>query len=114
LLSATGYQNHRRPAGYLAKYRITYFIVGAAHPHVKRHEANPTGCRCNGWLKKGVLVTYLLQPICQFEELVEFIGAPDIYITPYLNPAQIVSGTLAYTLGAESVIDPVVCRRDAG
>jgi len=34
------------------------------------------------------------------EELVEFIGAADIYITPYLNEAQITSGTLAYTLGA--------------
>ena len=31
----------------------------------------------------------------------DFIGASDIYITPYLNPAQIVSGTLAYTIGAE-------------
>ena len=34
------------------------------------------------------------------EELVQFIGAADIYITPYLNEAQITSGTLAYTLGA--------------
>jgi hypothetical protein len=33
------------------------------------------------------------------EELVQFIGAADIYITPYLNAAQITSGTLAYTLG---------------
>ena len=38
------------------------------------------------------------------EELVEFIGAADIYITPYQNPAQIVSGTLAYTLGAGKAI----------
>ncbi len=38
------------------------------------------------------------------EELVEFIGAADIYITPYLNAAQIVSGTLAYTLGAGKAV----------
>jgi hypothetical protein len=38
------------------------------------------------------------------EELVEFIGAADIYITPYLNPAQIVSGTLAYTVGAGKAV----------
>src|SRR4029453_13023246 len=37
-------------------------------------------------------------------ELVEFIGAADIYITPYQNPAQIVSGTLAYTLGAGKAV----------
>jgi len=34
------------------------------------------------------------------EELVEFIGAADVYITPYLGREQSVSGTLAYTVGA--------------
>jgi hypothetical protein len=38
------------------------------------------------------------------DELVEFIGAADIYITPYLNPSQIVSGTLAYTVGAGKAV----------
>ncbi len=38
------------------------------------------------------------------EELNEFIGAADIYITPYLDPAQIISGTLAYTLGAGKAV----------
>jgi hypothetical protein len=38
------------------------------------------------------------------EELVEFIGAADIYITPYLTEAQIVSGTLAYALGAGKAV----------
>jgi hypothetical protein len=33
------------------------------------------------------------------EDLLEFIGAADIYVTPYLNEAQIISGTLAYALG---------------
>ena len=33
------------------------------------------------------------------EELPAFIGAADIYITPYLNEAQIISGTLAYAMG---------------
>jgi len=35
------------------------------------------------------------------EELVEFISAADIYITPYLKEEQITSGTLAYTLAQE-------------
>jgi hypothetical protein len=38
------------------------------------------------------------------EELTHFLGAADIYITPYLNPAQIVSGTLAYAVGAGKAV----------
>jgi glycosyltransferase involved in cell wall biosynthesis len=36
--------------------------------------------------------------------LKEFIGAADLYITPYLNEAQITSGTLAYTFGAGKAV----------
>ena len=38
------------------------------------------------------------------ENLKEFIGAADLYITPYLNEAQITSGTLAYTFGAGKAV----------
>src|SRR3979411_3319046 len=38
------------------------------------------------------------------ENLKEFIGAADLYITPYLNEAQITSGTLAYTFGAAKAV----------
>jgi hypothetical protein len=38
------------------------------------------------------------------EELVQFISAADIYITPYLDAAQITSGTLAYTIGAGKAV----------
>ena len=38
------------------------------------------------------------------DEMVEFIGAADIYITPYRHEAQVVSGTLAYALGAGKAI----------
>ena len=38
------------------------------------------------------------------EELKEFIGAADIYITPYLNESQITSGTLAYAFGAGKAV----------
>jgi hypothetical protein len=38
------------------------------------------------------------------DELIQFISATDIYITPYLDAAQITSGTLAYTVGAGKAV----------
>ncbi len=38
------------------------------------------------------------------DDLKEFIGATDIYLTPYLNEAQITSGTLAYVFGAGKAV----------
>jgi glycosyltransferase involved in cell wall biosynthesis len=40
----------------------------------------------------------------EFDELVGYLEATDIYLTPYLNPTQIVSGTLAYAVGCGKAI----------
>ena len=91
----------------LAKHpNVVYFIVGATHPHVKRHDGESYRLSLQ-WLAQekrveGHVIFY--NRFVSLEELVEFIGAADIYITPYLNPAQIVSGTLAYTLGAGKAV----------
>ena len=91
----------------LAKHpNVVYFIVGATHPHVKRHDGESYRLSLQ-WLAQekrvgGHVIFY--NRFVSLEELVEFIGVADIYITPYLNPAQIVSGTLAYTLGAGKAI----------
>ena len=91
----------------LAKHpNVVYFIVGATHPHVLRHEGESYRLSLQ-WLaqEKGVegqVIFY--NRFVSLEELIEFIGAADIYITPYLNPAQTVSGTLAYTVGAGKAV----------
>jgi glycosyltransferase involved in cell wall biosynthesis len=91
----------------LAKHpNVVYFIVGATHPQVKQREGETYRLSLQ-WLaqEKGVegqVIFY--NQFVTVDELVEFIGAADIYITPYQNPAQIVSGTLAYTLGAGKAI----------
>lgn len=39
-----------------------------------------------------------------FDELIAYLLATDVYMTPYLNQDQVVSGTLAYALGAGKAI----------
>jgi glycosyltransferase involved in cell wall biosynthesis len=85
---------------------VVYFIVGATHPHVKQHDGESYRLSLQRLAQaKGVAGQVIFyNQFVTLEELVEFIGAADIYITPYQNPAQIVSGTLAYTLGAGKAV----------
>jgi len=85
---------------------IVYIVVGATHPHVIQHEGETYRLSLQ-WLaqQKGVESNVIFyNRFVSLEELVEFISAADIYITPYLNEAQITSGTLAYTLGAGKAV----------
>jgi glycosyltransferase involved in cell wall biosynthesis len=85
---------------------VVYLILGATHPHVIQHEGETYRLSLQ-WLaqEKGVESNVIFyNRFVSLEELVEFIGAADIYITPYLNAQQIVSGTLAYTLGAGKAV----------
>ena len=91
----------------IARYpNIVYMIVGATHPHVIKHEGEAYRLSLQ-WLaqEKGVEGNVIFyNRFVSLEELIEFISAADIYITPYLNAAQITSGTLAYTLGAGKAV----------
>jgi glycosyltransferase involved in cell wall biosynthesis len=91
----------------LSKHKnVVYVVAGATHPHVLRRE----GDRYRSYLQalakevgvesKVIFHDRFVSP----EEMVEFIGAADIYITPYRHEAQVVSGTLAYALGAGKAI----------
>jgi glycosyltransferase involved in cell wall biosynthesis len=85
---------------------VVYIVVGATHPHVIKNEGETYRLSLQ-WLaqQKGVESNVIFyNRFVSLEELVEFIGAADIYITPYLNEAQITSGTLAYTLGAGKAV----------
>src|SRR3984957_20464307 len=91
----------------LAKHRnVVYIVAGATHPHVLRRE----GDRYRDSLKAlaremGVESQVIFHDrFASPEEMAEFIGAADIYITPYRYEAQVVSGTLAYALGAGKAI----------
>ncbi|WP_077919015.1 glycosyltransferase family 4 protein [Spirosoma sp. 209] len=83
-----------------------YMVLGATHPHLIKHEgeayrdslkklAEDLGVRDN--------VRFYNQFV-ELDDLLEYIGSADIYITPYLNPAQITSGTLSYAFGCGKAV----------
>src|SRR6202044_3122756 len=85
---------------------VVYIVSGVTHPHIRRRE----GERYREGLlaladELGVSSNLIMNNrFVSEEELVEHVGAADIYITPYRQEAQIVSGTLAIALGAGKAI----------
>lgn len=80
---------------------VIYMVVGATHPHLKAEHGEEY--RISLHLRAKTLgvednVVFYNNFVAD-KDLLEFIGAADIYVTPYLNEAQIISGTLAYALG---------------
>jgi len=85
---------------------VVYIILGQTHPQVVRNEGETYRLSLQ-WLaqEKGVEEQVIFyNRFVSLDELVDFISAADIYITPYLDEAQISSGTLAYTLGAGKAV----------
>ena len=80
---------------------VVYMIVGATHPHLKAEHGEDYRIGLQLRAKKLGIADHVMfhDHFVAEEDLVEFIGAADIYLTPYLNEAQIVSGSLAYALG---------------
>jgi glycosyltransferase involved in cell wall biosynthesis len=85
---------------------VVYIVSGVTHPHIRKRE----GERYREGLRAlaeelGVSAQLILNNrFVSAEELVEHMGAADIYITPYRQEAQVVSGTLAIALGAGKAI----------
>jgi glycosyltransferase involved in cell wall biosynthesis len=85
---------------------VVYIVSGATHPHIRRSEGEKYR---EGLLELadelGVSSHVIFNNrFVTSEELVEHVGAADIYITPYRQEAQVVSGTLAIALGAGKAI----------
>jgi glycosyltransferase involved in cell wall biosynthesis len=85
---------------------VVYMISGVTHPHILRREGDKYRHSLQTLAKDlGVEANVIFRNrFVSPQELVELIGAADIYITPYKHKAQVVSGTLAYALSAGKAI----------
>ena len=86
--------------------RLVYIVLGATHPNLVREEGESYRLQLERMARRlGVEKNVLfVNRYVSNEELIEYIGAADIYITPYLNEAQITSGTLSYCYGAGKAV----------
>jgi glycosyltransferase involved in cell wall biosynthesis len=83
-----------------------YLVLGVTHPKLLREQGEQYRLSLvrmahNLGITKHVI---FYNQFVELSELKEFIGVADIYLTPYLNPAQIVSGTLAYAFGCGKAV----------
>jgi glycosyltransferase involved in cell wall biosynthesis len=85
---------------------VVYIVAGATHPHILRREGDKYRASLQALAKEVGVESQVIfhNRFVSPEEMAEFIGAADIYITPYRHEAQVVSGTLAYALGAGKAI----------
>ena len=85
---------------------VVYIVLGATHPNELRHNGEAYRLSLEILAKKNKIEKNVIfyNEFVDLENLKEFIGAADLYITPYLNEAQITSGTLAYTFGAGKAV----------
>ena len=85
---------------------VLYIVVGATHPEILKHEGESYKME----LEKMVASLGLQENVVFHNrfvsdaELAEFLGAADVYVTPYPNKEQLTSGTLAFAVGAGKAV----------
>jgi glycosyltransferase involved in cell wall biosynthesis len=83
-----------------------YIVLGATHPHVKERHGEVYRLMLESRAKKLGVDSHVIfhNRFVSQAELTEFLAASDIYVTPYLKPEQITSGTLAYAVGSGKAV----------
>ena len=85
---------------------IVYIVLGQTHPNLLRDEGEAYRLSLERLAKDLGVQKHVVffNRFVELEELMRFIGAADIYLTPYLTEAQVTSGTLAYAFGAGNAV----------
>lgn len=85
---------------------VVYLVLGATHPHLVAREGERYRLGLERLAEERGVTEHVIfyNRFVSLDDLKEFIGAADIYLTPYLNEAQVTSGTLAYVFGAGKAV----------
>lgn len=85
---------------------LVYYILGVTHPQVKVTDGEAYRNLLMRKTKDLGLKDHVrfLNRFLSKNELINYLQATDVYITPYLSPNQVSSGTLSYALGAGKAI----------
>ncbi len=85
---------------------FVYIVLGATHPDLVRDQGERYRLSLERLARELGIKEHVIfyNRFVELNELTEFIRAADVYVTPYLNPAQITSGTLAYSFGCGKAI----------
>ncbi len=85
---------------------VVYLVLGATHPQLVAREGERYRLTLERLADDRGVKDHVIfyNRFVSSEDLREFIGATDIYLTPYLNEAQVTSGTLAYVFGAGKAV----------
>ncbi|PXA97731.1 glycosyl transferase family 1 [Nostoc sp. 3335mG] len=86
--------------------KALYVVLGATHPNLVAHEGELYRDRLKALAAERGVAGHLqfIDAFVEQEELLDYLQAADIYVTPYSNPAQITSGTLSYAVGVGKAV----------
>jgi len=85
---------------------VVYIILGATHPNILKFHGDAYRIMLQQLVRKLHMGEHVIfqNRFVELKELCEFLGIADIYVTPYLEEAQITSGTLAYAMGTGKAV----------
>jgi glycosyltransferase involved in cell wall biosynthesis len=86
--------------------RTVYYVLGVTHPQVKQNEGETYRNMLLQKVKNLGLQNHVrfLNRFLSKPELINYLQATDVYITPYHSPNQVSSGTLSYALAAGKAV----------
>ncbi len=83
-----------------------YLIAGQTHPELLKHIGEEYRNKLVALVEKLGLEDHVLfvNQYLEQKDIIDYLLAADVYVTPYLDPNQITSGTLSYALGAGKAV----------